>query len=593
MKSSDTTTDAPLANRRLLISQTNNALPTCTGSTGTVMTGKQALLETLLALGVSHVFGNPGTTESPFMAALTDYPDLHYILGLQEAAVMGMADGYARATGRAAFVNIHIAAGLGNAMSGIFNAYRGGTPIVVNAGQSDTRMFQEEPFLWSELAQMARPITKWSTEVLHPADVPMVFARAFKVAEEPPTGPVFVSTPWDALDEAAEVEISLSPTRYHRARPDQAALTQAVELLARAVNPLMIIGDRLAQSGGMAEAVRLAELLGARVFYANRSEPVFPTDHPLLMGGIGPMSRDVLARADVLLAVGANLFNPFLYTPRGAITNATRLIQIDSSAWEVGRVYQPTVGIVADPKTVLAELADELQDQFSADNRASALERARAAGAENAARRAKIAAETKHHWDDRPIAPSRLATELARVFPTNGLLVDEAITTSPFLHDAFTFREPGSFYSHRGGAIGWGPGAAVGVQIARPERRVIAVLGDGATTYTLQAFWTAAHYRLPVVFVICANHAYKVLKVNLVKAYGESIRDEHFLGMDLRDPDLSYVKLGEGFGLRAFHAGEPGELRPALEAALATRGPALVEVELDGSYSRRSRGAVE
>lgn len=553
----------------------------------TTMTGKQALLETLIAEGVEHVFGNPGTTEGPFMDALQDYPQIRYILGLQETPVVTMADGYARASGKVGFVNVHIAAGLANSMSGLYNAYRGGTPLVITAGQSDTRLLQEEPAISADLVRMTRQFTKWSTEVLHAADTPMVVRRAFKVAMNPPTGPVFLSLPWDVLDATAEVDLRPPPPAYHRARPDREGVEKAAELLAGAANPVVLVGDRLAQSGGMAELVRLAELLGAPVYAANRSEPVFPTDHPLFAGGVGPWGsagREALARADVALAVGANLFNPFLYAPRDVFTPSTRLIHLDSSAWEIGRVYAAEVGMVADPKAGLNDLIDELGPRLGPERRAAARARLDAAAKESAAKRDAFEREARARWDAVPISPERLALELREVYPQNAILIDEGITTSGPIHNAIKFREPGAFYSIRGGAIGGGMGGALGVQLARPDRRVIAVIGDGSAGYSFQALWTAAHYRLPVKYVICNNRSYRVLKVNMVRYLGEASRRSRFIGMDIRDPEVDFAKLAEGFGVRGWRVERPGELRPTLEAALSHDGPALVDVVLDGSY---------
>ena len=556
------------------------------------LTGKRALMEMLVAEGVEYVFGNPGTTESPFMDALQDYPQLKYVLGLQETPVVSMADGYARASGKVGFVNVHIAAGLANSMSSLYNAHRGGTPLVITAGQSDTRLFQEEPAISADLARMARPFAKWSAEVLHAADIPMVVRRAFKVASDPPTGPVFLSLPWDVLDESAEldeVELAPPPPAYRRTRPDPAAVRRAGELLAGAASPLLLVGDRAAQSGAMAELVRVAELLGAPVYSANRSEPVFPTDHPLFVGGVGSFggsARGALSGADVVLAVGANLFNPFVYTPRDAFAPTTKLIHLDSSAWEIGRVYPAEVGILADPKAGLADLTAELEDRLSADRRAASAVRIEVAAREKAARQEAFEREARARWDAMPIAPARLALELRDALPPGAILVDEAITTSGPIHEAIKFREPGAFYSIRGGAIGGGCGAALGVQLARPGRPVVAVIGDGSALYSIQALWTAAHYQLPVTYVICSNRSYRVVKINLVRYLGEAASRSQFIGMDLRNPEVDFAKVAEGLGVRGWHVEQPDQLRPALEAAIRHDGPALVDVVLDGSYER-------
>jgi len=551
------------------------------------MTGKRALMECLAAHGVEIVFGNPGSTESPLMDALVDFPSIRYVLALQETPVVSMADGYARASGKAAFANVHIAPGLANALSQLYNSYRGGTPLVLTAGQADSRMEHEEPSLSADLVRMSRQFTKWSAEVRHAADLPMVVRRAFKVALEPPTGPVFISLPWDALDEAFEPEpgdLLPPPEAYRRLRPDSAGVRRAAALLAEARSPLIVAGDRLAQSGGMAALVRIAELLGAPVRLGSRSEPVFPTTHPLFAGGIGPADRDAFARADVVLAVGTNLFNSFLYTPRGAIPPTTRLIHLDSSAWEVGRVYPAEVGLVADPRAGLEDLADALEEALSPARHEEARARLARAEAESAGRRAERERRARGGWDSTPISPARLAHELRAHFPANGLLVDEAITTSGAIHQAFDFRAPGEYYSSRGGAIGWGPGGAVGVQLARPDRRVVAVIGDGSSAYSFQALWTAAHLRLPVTYIICSNRAYRILKVNLAHYRGEQATGpDRFVGMDLDDPPIDFSRLAEGFGVPGCRVERPADLGPRLAEAFMSIGPSLVDVVIDGS----------
>ena len=213
------------------------------------MTGKQALAQMLLAEGVEYIFGNPGTSESPLLDVLQDFRQLKYVQALQEGSAVGMADGYARATGRPSFANVHIAGGLANGISGLYNAFKGGTPLVLTAGNSDSRMFLTEPVLSGDLVQMAAQYTKWSAEILHASEVPLALRRAFKEAKTPPTGPVFLSLPWDSMDETADVEIIPSSQGYHRTRPDTAAVARASQILARAEKPIIVVGDRVAHSG--------------------------------------------------------------------------------------------------------------------------------------------------------------------------------------------------------------------------------------------------------------------------------------------------------------------------------------------------------
>jgi benzoylformate decarboxylase len=556
-----------------------------------MMTGRRALMETLLAHGVRYIFGNPGSTESPFMVALEDYPQLQFILGLQEAAAVGMADGYARLSGKVGFAHLHIAAGVANGLSGLYNAHRGGTPLVITAGQSDTRLFQEEPTLWADLAEMARPFAKWSTEILHPADVPLVLRRAFQVALEPPSGPVFVSLPMNVLDGTAEMAITPPPRMYPHTRPDQHGLQRAAELLAGAARPLLLAGDRLAQAGGTAELVALAELLGAPVYTVNQTDTVFPTDHPLFRGVLSPwapFSREALHEADVVLNVGANLFNPFMHGPRDVLLPTTRLIHLDANAWELSRIYPAEVALLCDPRTGVAELSVALAALLTPAQREAAAQRLQAAQQTQAAGQARHAHEAHERWEAAPITPARLTWELAEVLPERAIVIDEALTTSGPLHRAIKFSDPGSFLFIRGGAIGWGFGAALGAKLARPDQPVVAVLGDGAALFTPQALWTAAHHRLSVTYIICNNHAYRILKINTLRQLGPGA-SSRFIGLDLTDPEINFAQLATAFGVRAWRVEQPAELRPALVEALRSGAPALVDVVLDGSLGTSSQ----
>lgn len=550
------------------------------------MTGGQALMEALLAEGVEYIFGNPGTSESPFLLALERYPQLRYILALQEASVMGIADGYARAGRRAAFVNVHIAAGLANALSGLYNASRGGTPLVVTAGQSDTRLLMGEPTLSADLVRMTRQFTKWSHEVLHAADIPAAVRRAFKTALTPPAGPVFLSLPWNVLDEEAAVEIEPAGHIYFGAEPDPAGLAAAVELLAGARQPVILVGDRVAAAGAAAEAAVVAELLGAPVYATVMSEINFPTNHRQWQGLVsaGAPLRQALAGADLVLAVGTNLFTQFLYTPGPLLPADLKIVHLDADADAIGKMIAPTVGLHCDVRAGLRALATALAAALTPADRSAAEARREQTLTAASRRRAAFRVEAERRRDDRPISPERLMMEIAAALPPEAILVDEAISHSGTLLQAAMPSAPGRYFRIRGGAIGWGLPAALGIALAQPERPVVAVVGDGSAMYTVQALWSALHHRIPVTWVICNNGAYRVLKVNLAAYYGgAAVAGSRFIGMDLTDPELNFARLAAGFGLPAERVERPEELAPALRRAIAAGGPALVDVVIDGS----------
>ena len=516
------------------------------------MTGKQALAQMLIAEGLDYVFGNPGTSETPFLDVLQDFPQLNYVQALQEGTAVGMADGYARATGRPAFANIHIAGGLANGISALYNAYRGGTPLILTAGNSDTHMFMADPSLSGDLVEMTAQYTKWSAEILHAGDVPVAVRRAFKEAKTPPTGPVFLSFPWNTMDETADVEIAASSLGYFRTRPDTDAVARASQLLSQAENPVIVVGDRVAQSGAVAQMVRLAEQLGAKVHAAAFSEVNFPTSH-VLWGGLlnlnNPSTRQLFAGADVVLAVGANVFNSFLYVDEPFLNPTTKLVHLDSATAQVERIYPTEVGILADPAAGLEELTDALDQDMSASAKEAAATRSATFAEEKRQSSEKYQQQLRGLWDRRPMAVERMMHELAQSLPPNTIVADESITSRAALMGEFTFDQPGSMYAIRGGALGWAMPGALGLQLANPERRVLAVVGDGSSLYTVQALWTAARYNIPVVYAICNNRSYRILKVNmdlyLRRMLDEQERQSDYVGMDFANPlNLSAIAQG-------------------------------------------------
>ena len=547
------------------------------------MTGKHALAQMLIAEGTEHIFGNPGTSETPFLDGLQDYPQIKYVQALQEGTAVGMADGYARASGRPAFANIHIAGGLANGISALYKAYRGGTPVILTAGNSDTRMLLTEPVLSGNLVEMTSQYTKWSAEVRHASDIPMVIRRAFKEAKTPPTGPVFISFPWDTLDEEVDADIIPSSPGYFRSRPDLDAVAHASELLSQAENPAIVIGDRIAQSGAVPEMVKVAELLGAKVYAAAYTEVNFPTSHSLFGGMLNLNSaatRQQLAGADVVLAVGTNVFSSFLYVPERFIGPNTKLIHLDSNAREVEKVYPTEVGILCDPKAGLEDLFQALDQDMSgqAKEAAATLAEERSRYHQGAAR------NLKEHWDRRPMAVERMMHELGQALPSDAIIADEAVTSRPALMRAMNFDEPGSFYGIQGGALGWAMPGALGVQLANPNRPVVAVVGDGASMYTVQALWTAARYNIPVTYAICNNRSYRILKLNmdiyLRRMLGE--RESEYVGMDFPSA-LPLADIAQAMGVSSERVEDPDALRRSAEQAIASGKPALLDISIDGA----------
>ena len=550
------------------------------------MLGKHALAEMLVAEGVEYIFGNPGTSETPFLDGLQDYPQLQYVQALQEGTAVGMADGYARATGKPAFANIHIAGGLANGISALYNAYRGGTPLVLTAGNSDTRMYMADPTLSGDLVAMTAQYTKWSAEILHASDVPVAVRRAFKEAKTPPAGPVFLSFPWNSMDDVADVEIAPSSPGYFRTRPDRDAVARASELLSQAENPVIVVGDRVAQSGAVPQMTRLAEQLGARVYAAAMAEVNFPTGHPLFGGVLNlnnPATSELFKGADVVLAVGANVFNSFLYIDRPFLRPSTKLVHLDSNTEQVERIYPTEVGILSDPAAGLEELSDALDQDMSAAAKEAAATRTASFAEERRQEHENYLRQLDASRDRQPMAVDRMMYELAQAVPPDTIVADESITSRPSVMKAFTFDQPGSLYVIRGGALGWAMPGSLGVQLANPDRPVLAIVGDGSSLYTVQALWTAARYNIPVVYAICNNRSYQVLKVNmdiyLRRMLDDQERKSEFVGMDFANP-LNLAGLAQAMGVAGKSITGPDEIGPSVRQAFDSGKPAVLDISI-------------
>jgi thiamine pyrophosphate-dependent acetolactate synthase large subunit-like protein len=557
------------------------------------LSGKRALLEQLLADDVRYIFGNPGTTEQGFMDVLQDYPQLEFMLALHEGVAVCMADAYARLTQRPSFVEVHIAPGLGNALGMMHNARVGKTPMVIYAGQSPSRSLFQEPHLSGPLVDMARPIVKWAAQIEHAADVPRALRRAFKIAAEPPQGPVFLSLPMDVLDEEAEVEIA--PTTYTnwRSRPDAAGLAEAAAQLVRAERPMLMLGDSVATSGAQAEAARVAELLGAPMFECYASEFNVPANHPLNLGSVDFVSpraiTATLANCDVLFVVGAPLFQLIFPDPeRPVVGSGTRVIQLDNFGHELGKNVRPDIALLGDPKAGLAELAQLIEERQTGASKEAALERRQQAEARVADTNQRYWAAARRNWDATPITGPRLMHELKQTLPANALVFSEGVTNTKHVEMAIAPTEPGQLVKVRGGGIGPGLPGSLGAALARPDRKVVGICSDGAAMYSITALWTAAHHRIPVTYVMLSNRAYRILKLNMLDYLGEAASSREFVAMDLIEPDLRFDRMAESMGVPARRVERPEQLPEVLEEAMAHRdGPFLVDVVLDGSIPGR------
>jgi benzoylformate decarboxylase len=552
------------------------------------VSGKEAFLALLRQEGVRYIFGNPGTTELPLMDALAVESGVRYVLGLQEAAVIAMADGYAQASGELAAVNVHVAPGLGNALGMLYDAQKAGAPLLVTAGQHDQGFNFTEPILWADLPPIARPFVKWSAEVRQLADLPRAVHRAAKTALAPPTGPVFLSLPADVLKAEGELDLG-APTRVASGfRGDRAAIEAAADLLAAAERPVIMAGDGVARGGGHAELVRVAELLGAPVYAeAVPNTASFPASHPLFRGTLVRQAtaiRQALTEADLLFSAGADLLTMSLPSDVDPVPEDLAIVHLDTDPWELGKNYPARVAILGEPRVTLPELAEAIEARLTPERRRRAAERLEETRAATARHRAELKARAQAEAHRTPITPLALMHAVAEALPPEAVVVDETISSGAGLRTFLRSDDPKSFFGLRGGGIGWGLPAAIGVKLALPERPVVALVGDGSAMYTIQALWTAAHQRLSVVFVILNNGAYRILKQRVHALKGLAAQHDRYVGMDLTDPRVDFPALAGSLGVAAERIEKTSEVGPALARGLARGGPVLLDIALDGAF---------
>jgi benzoylformate decarboxylase len=552
------------------------------------MPGKTALLELLKQEGVRVMFGNPGTTELPLMDAFAAEHELRYVLALQEAPAMGMADGFAQASGGLACVNLHVAPGLGNALGMLYDAQKAGAPIIVTAGQHEQRFNFTEPLLWADLPTIARPFVKWSAEVRQLSDLPRAIHRAAKTALAPPMGPVFLSLPGDILLASENLDLG-SPSRVARnIRGDAGAIAQAAAVIAAAQSPVIIAGDAVPQGDALAELVAFAEALGAPVYDEGMaSRAMFPSSHPLYRGPIVRLPaaiRGMLGQHDLLVSVGGDLFTLSLPGDVESVPEGMKIVHLDTDPWELGKNYPEQVSILGEPKVTLPELTAAVAQARSDTQAERAAERLEHAKAEGLASLQKLHAMASAVAERHPIHPLALMQAVGAVLPPEAVVIDETISSGTGLRRFLKSDDAQSFFGLRGGGIGWGLPAAIGAKLALPDRPVVALIGDGSALYTIQGLWTAARENLRMVFVIINNSSYRILKqrTNAMKAL--AAQTDTYVGMDLDNPKIDFLKVARGFGLTAHRASTLSDVKDMLKHALRHDGPTLLDVEVDRSW---------
>jgi len=527
-----------------------------TSKTTKAVTVKAATFGLLRAFGIKKVFGNPGSTELPF---LSDWPDdIDYVLGLQEASVIGMADGYAQATRNAGFVNLHSAAGVGNALGNIYTAHRNQTPLVITAGQQARSILPLQAFLQAERAsEFPRPYVKYSVEPARPEDVPAAIARAYYVAMQPPCGPTFVSVP---IDDWSRPTHPVEARRISRELgPDPAAMRALVAALAESRRPALVVGPGIDRAEAVDLMVEVAEKARAAVWVSPFSARCsFPERHPQFAGFLhaspGQLS-DALRDHDLVVAIGAPVFTFHVEGHAAIFDGATAIFQItdDPTAAAVTPSGTSIVATMKPALTMLLELLPETR---------------RAMPAGRALPSAPSAAD--------PIPVEFLMQALSTAMPADAALVEEAPSHRPAMQKFMPMRGQDSFYTMASGGLGYSLPAAVGMALGRPDIRTVCLIGDGSAMYSIQALWTAAQRKLPLMVVVVNNSGYGAMR-----SFSQVMQVRNVPGLEL--PGIDFVKLAEGMGCDAVRVSKSSKLAGALKRGLAHAGTSLIEVMVDSA----------
>jgi benzoylformate decarboxylase len=546
------------------------------------ITGRSAFLALLKDEGITHLFGNPGTTELPIMHALKDHPDLTYVMAMQESLVVAIADGYSRASGRLVACNVHVAPGLGNALGSLFNAKFTGTPMILTAGQQEQGHGLMEPVLYGPLVQMAEPLVKWAVEVTRLEDLPRIVRRAAKIATTPPTGPVFISLPGDILNSEAGIELGRSTRVDTRVKPSDDSLQALVARILKAQRPVIIAGDEIVKSDALQEAAQLAEALGAPAYQCSTPYGAhFLSESPCFMGALSRLQkqvREVLSPYDLMIVLGADPLRMSVYSEVDPMPDGMGIVQVGLVDWDLAKNYGAEIAIKADVKETLRALVPALKLAGGSALESRAKKGVADLAAKNwSARRKPLMEQIAKSANKSPIEPDYLSLQVVEAMPDNAILVDEGLTSGRQLLSLRPHRDRYGYHALASGGIGWGLPASVGVSLANPDRPVVCYSGDGSAMYSIQSLWTAAHHKLPLNVVICNNGGYRIIKQRLLSFHG----DDNYIGMDFVDPPVDFSGMAKSLGLEAMRISDPAEVKPKLLDAFNRPGAKLIEVVLN------------
>ena len=542
------------------------------------MTGKKALMECIKAEGITNVYGNPGTSEGPIMEEIVRHKELRYLLTLQEGVATGMAEADARVNNKASFLSLHIDSGLVNGFSLMNDAYTTGTPMVVTSATYDVRNLRNR-----DLVELAKPFTKWSTQVVLPDQVPSVMRKAFTEANTHPKGPVFVGFSSNALDGEADMEIYPSSIPVYGGLDDP-AIKEISTSIENSSYPVLLVGDRVAEDSALKEAVELAEKIGMMVFIEGSNIP-FPTNHPQMVGYHSIRSdkqRSLLDDSDLIISAGADLFSDWFYEGDVLISDKTEFIFLDSKPNSQGNRQPSKITGLGNLKVIFKQLLETINYSKieNVKNRIDEISKIKKEIDDNA----KKAAEK--NWNNSLMSPERAMYELGNSLPKDTILVNDAISHRAAVMEYIKFESSDQMVSGRGGSIGWGVGATLGVQCAAPDKNVVGIIGDGSAMMTVQGYWTAANDNIPCIFIILNNQSYRILKVN-IDYYRKKIREEVETSGDYPYMDfpmvLNHTEIAKSMGVDAVRITDPTEINTEITKAINSKKPRLIELMIDGN----------
>jgi benzoylformate decarboxylase len=548
------------------------------------MIGAEVVCSILKSEGVKYVFGVPGNSEVPILDALAQTRGIKYISAVHESVSMAMADGYARASGNVGVVLVHTTPGTANIIGNLSNAYDAGTPLVVIAGQQDSRLQWCDSLLDSDILPMVSQHTKDRWRVGRAEDIAIAMNRAFKEASTPPTGPVFLVIPRDLQAQTLTLKYSPTPRRQvpMSIRPDREYLKKAAQLLVGAKQPAIMAGSQVPSADAIPELTELAEILGAPVFTTGLVPSfIFPTNHPLYYGRVPPIGFGLPgldSPADVLVAVGSKLFKQLFHIEGPIIPPTTKLIHIDHDPKALAKECPAEVALVGSPKAVLAELATEVNRLMSPRQHQKSRQRFKKLQRGHEQAKAACEADFKKEWNDVPMRPSRAIKEIANALPPDSVVVDEAVMLTSYVASIMEFTVPGSYFCSIT-SLGWGLPASLGVGLANSRKPVVALVGDGSALFGIQALWSAAKYNIPVIMVILNNRGYAAVKWGFASYPNRKSGEGADLGYDLGNVD--FPKLADSFGVSGQRIEKPDEIGPALKKAIKARKPALLDIMVD------------